>query len=312
MGLLDHDFLKGGPGSGNHGHAGRPGERGGSAPTGTENEDLDRRILRHVDKIEKLGISLSFGEAIYANRKLFLEVTEKVSRDLERVKDAGYDLPERLHISPAGFDNNATAAQFSASTKDKSMNRLEVNPISDYFISKSDAHKAVVDGWWAQDNAVIHETGHFLHWKENPKLFFKLIKSGSFSNIPGSKRILTPDETLALRARIRVDVSGYAATIPVEFVAEVFAGRARGKIYPSYVNKLYDAFGGPKVKTKPIMKRKLAADPTEGEYVAFPGIVTKDKYDEAEQMFKMFEFARKLAKLFPEDANPEVKDTNHI
>lgn len=30
--LLDSDFLKGGAGSGNFGHAGRPGERGGSAP----------------------------------------------------------------------------------------------------------------------------------------------------------------------------------------------------------------------------------------------------------------------------------------
>jgi hypothetical protein len=54
-------------------------------------------------------------------------------------------------------------------------------------------------------------------------------------------RELDPTE----KAMAKSEVSKYAAVSPLEFVAEVFAGRKVGKVYNQVVMALYVSFGGP-------------------------------------------------------------------
>ena len=85
-------------------------------------------------------------------------------------------------------------------------------------------------------DVIAHETGHVLHGG-----------SGFFEAVRGMKRKFANDPVLSekLRTRIFQEVSPYAATMPIEFVAEVFTGLRQGKTFESDIMDLYDAMRGP-------------------------------------------------------------------
>jgi hypothetical protein len=84
----------------------------------------------------------------------------------------------------------------------------------------------------ATDHVIVHEVGHFLHRKRLGPTEYSASKHWT----------LTSDEV----DLIKRDVSRYAATDPVEFIAEAYAAMKRGKIYSRDVMKLYAKYKGPK------------------------------------------------------------------
>lgn len=75
--------------------------------------------------------------------------------------------------------------------------------------------------WWAQPNPILHELGHRAHYRSGEKR--------------QRTRTLTP-----VQKKVALEVSGYAATNKIEFVAETWAGHKSGKRYSAGVYKLFD------------------------------------------------------------------------
>ena len=100
----------------------------------------------------------------------------------------------------------------------------------------ADAAANAKSGWWAsaQETYVVdHESGHALHYTQDPAAFVAISK-------------MTQTEfSFQEYAVIQSQVSRYAATKPVELVAEVFAGTVGGKTYSPEVMAIYNRFGGP-------------------------------------------------------------------
>lgn len=97
---------------------------------------------------------------------------------------------------------------------------------------------------------LVHEVGHAEHAEVLSKnlgreraqqLFTSWGKAprGGLQTIDGTKVGSAGFKKVASR------VSNYAATAPLEFVAEVYTGRKYGKTYDNSVNALYDSLGGP-------------------------------------------------------------------
>jgi hypothetical protein len=101
--------------------------------------------------------------------------------------------------------------------------------------SKSDALAQVEQGWWSQENVVLHEIGHVNHYNAiGPDNFRRLSEEGW-------------DSGDAEETDVAKKVSDYAMTNPLEFVAETFSGHLSGKRYDDDVMKLYNHYGGPKL-----------------------------------------------------------------
>ena len=81
------------------------------------------------------------------------------------------------------------------------------------------------------DHIIVHEVGHAEHQK----------KAGD----DRYKEVLDRKFTAAEKALVAEHVSRYAATEPVEFVAEMYAGLAAKKEYNLQVSLLYLSLGGP-------------------------------------------------------------------
>ena len=97
------------------------------------------------------------------------------------------------------------------------------------FISKANLKKPVEERF----DALFHEVGHWLH----------------FQNMPA----LTERKQIWANAdieKIKCDVSEYAvsANDGKEFVAEVFKGLVKGKVYDDYIMSLYKRLNGPNVR----------------------------------------------------------------
>ncbi len=97
------------------------------------------------------------------------------------------------------------------------------------FISKANLKKPIEERF----DALFHEIGHWLHFQNMPKLEER-------------KKIWEQADI----DKIKNDVSDYAVTADdgKEFVAEVFKGLVKGKIYDDYIMTLYKKFNGPAVK----------------------------------------------------------------
>jgi lambda family phage portal protein len=135
------------------------------------------------------------------------------------LKEKGYDLPES--ITAHNFESKAFGYGGS--------NRIG---LSKGRISEADIQKGVASGWIAQGNIVLHEHGHNLHQKSAGDSYDRL-KSWPYRD---SQR------------PIAAKVSRYAASNPVEFVAETFGAHVSGKTIPEDVRRLYVQMKGPELK----------------------------------------------------------------
>ena len=85
-------MIKGGPGSGNHGHAGIPGHQGGSKPTGSPDSSSDRPYVKgRKIKVEDLDIFNQDASDLNSNRYSRDRVLSSV------IKAQGFDgLPTKV------------------------------------------------------------------------------------------------------------------------------------------------------------------------------------------------------------------------
>jgi hypothetical protein len=85
---------------------------------------------------------------------------------------------------------------------------------------------------------IQHEVGHFLHFQKDPNNI-----SLAFGKV--SKHVIK---------EAKVEVSAYATSNQVEFVAEVFTGLVNGKTFSPEVMKYYQKYGGPEVRGIPLRR----------------------------------------------------------
>jgi len=96
----------------------------------------------------------------------------------------------------------------------------------------------VKDKWFSTSDTFSHEYGHILHHNNLSYSEARSYKRQKF----GSGRI--GQQRLAIAGQ----VSEYAKTNPMEFVAEVFSGHINGKKYDNSIMEMYKFYKGPKLK----------------------------------------------------------------
>jgi HK97 family phage portal protein len=161
------------------------------------------------------GGSGSIGSAVAIARDAGVAVEPRGHAALK--EQFGAPLAEQVAAAYNPKDKKIYINERSSFWKDAAANMAEANKVG--WLSSS-----------APDHPIHHEIGHALHDAADPANFKAL----------GSKAF--PADHKAYFAR---HVSRYAASGPIEMVAEVYAGKKAGKTYPDGVMSYYDALGGP-------------------------------------------------------------------
>lgn len=256
----------------------------------TESADLKDGDLMDISAVQ-LAMS---------NRGQFLKSTEftavsdpmqyvraKVGANLmlEAVKDmelVGVDIAEiRWTLKKPlgqGSENWGTFARNQGGTGKPFLGTINLNTMQKAFtsIAQTEAGQAFQfnTGWWTaghQRSLVHHEIGHAVHWKAFKEAsdiphYFKgglwETLSGSFNWSPlemGAREFL--GEFYGEKGRLIAHrVSRYAATNPLEFVAETFSGLVAGRTYDDEIMKMYKQFKGvmPKTSLKGLTKNLVS------------------------------------------------------
>jgi hypothetical protein len=161
-------------------------------------------------------------------------VAESASRAWDRCKKAGFNVPKvikdrpDLSIFQPGVGDNSFAA-YHALTDEIYVNSNSPNwaNIKDLLRAGRLANKASTDD---PDHVIIHEIGHYAHRNAVGLDRYLEIRKMRFS----------PEEV----ELVTKHVSSYAATQPVEMIAEVFAAKIAGRVMPKAVLDLYRRYGG--------------------------------------------------------------------
>lgn len=85
----------------------------------------------------------------------------------------------------------------------------------------------------SDEHAITHEIGHALHDRGLGSHQYQRIRELGFR----------PEQAKLVKDQ----VSGYAATEPVEFVAEVYAATKSGTVFSPEILDLYRQLGGPRL-----------------------------------------------------------------
>lgn len=87
------------------------------------------------------------------------------------------------------------------------------------------------------DGSFIHEIGHSIHYNNNREIFNTLADN--------KNELVKEFRNNENFQKIAQQVSNYAKTEPLEFVAEVYKGVKKGKKFDDDVMALYKKYGGP-------------------------------------------------------------------
>lgn len=191
-------------------------------------------ISRSVQDAEQLASALGVAQVRYQGS---LEAANLANDALQILKDRGLAMPDGVLIDAGVFKHfgylpGEADAMFAPIKDGRKM----------IFLDPASAHWAAPDkvaadefaaGWWSSDHRlhpIFHEAGHLAHYAAAPKNYLQLYSAATFP--PGAVD------------QIAGQVSGYAMTTPVEFVAEVFAGLIASRVYPQSVLSWYRQFGG--------------------------------------------------------------------
>ena len=136
-------------------------------------------------------------------------------------------------IAKAKGEEKARGIPASYASKTKT---IYINEHSDYWHDPKGFMDAMKESrWFSTDkpvHAIVHETAHALHDRSVGEDQYNALRTKTLSG--------------TLKELIEKEVSGYAATNPLEFVAEVFTGRKSGKTYDPRLIKLYETMKGPR------------------------------------------------------------------
>lgn len=261
-------FEKGGPGSGNRGHKGRPGMRGGSAPRGEGGtipngpvptpapapapeppkppvvpvpdptpppQPVTPKFTPATTLQEAHAYAKSLGVKTYLlstskRVKQTLRAANKTNEGLAILHAQGLPMPDTVAVDGAYFTGRHRGA---AGMYSGALDTLYVNPRGGSF-GKDGAEyvkRAGASGFWSSSNenhVVFHEMGHMAHSKYDRSAY----------NITRTR--MDPAD----KVRFAGVVSQYALTAKTEFVAEVFAAHMGGKRYSQDVYDYYNAQRG--------------------------------------------------------------------
>jgi hypothetical protein len=168
-----------------------------------------------------------------------LERVKEIESSYNNLKAKGYSIPPPEFLLQGNLEENygaSYAGSYAVATTmangspaiifDKKFN-AEGNSLKD------ELNNNVKIKWLATNDLFAHEYGHNTHMKS----------LGEEKSAQYIKQKLTDNE-----ARVASEVSDYAKTNPLEFVAETFAGHVNGKKYSKSVYNLYKSYGGPILK----------------------------------------------------------------
>ena len=163
-----------------------------------------------TQEMRRLGIDVV---ELGRNKKL----AEECLAAMTYMKTQGYRMPEKFRVYP-GMGRNAGV--YSPSN-----DCIFLNPTLKSLTGSTPFHASS-----HRFQFVFHEMGHMLHY-DNVTSLYDSIKNRYW--------------TAEMKQRIVSEVSTYAATNALEFVAEVFAGQLAGKQYPDDILTQYRLAGGP-------------------------------------------------------------------
>lgn len=163
------------------------------------------------------------------------KANDAVRSAIDKMEVLGIDLPEQIQVK------TLSTKRFIAwhdSNDHEIGHRVTINPAAPYWKDAAENAKRYHEtGHFSTDDPhhpVIHEVGHAIHQKG--------------MNVSRRSSLLNHQFHGEQKSQIESEVSRYATTNGLEFVAEVFAGKVAGKTYNETIDRLYSFLGGPSVK----------------------------------------------------------------
>ncbi|MFI3218186.1 MAG: phage minor head protein [Methylococcales bacterium] len=205
----------------------------------SQNPALKQAFVKATEVINAQQLALNYGvkDVNYAGR---LDIANEVNIVLSEFKQRGLPIPDNVLVNEKKFiewaaldDSNPKniVASF-VSNISQTQSYLLLNPLYPHWDNlKLDASDYFKSKFWStnsKSHAIYHEFGHFMHYTQDSALYLKL-RGAEF----------TAEEAL-----IAQQVSLYAATKPIEFIAEVFAKLSVGASVSNKVMGLYKQLSG--------------------------------------------------------------------
>ena len=192
-----------------------------------------KEIQKISEKLSKEGIINSLPEN--------LERAKEIESSISQLRQKGYSVPPPNFLMTSDLQESygdnfvgsyAIATQMADGSPAIIYNKQFNKSGNDL---KNEIDDNVKQKWLATNNLFAHEYGHNLHMKA-----IGIDKSNEYNKngFSGNKE----------QIRIAEQVSDYAKTNPMEFIAETFAGHTEGKKYSKEVYKMYKLFKGPELK----------------------------------------------------------------
>ena len=168
-----------------------------------------------------------------------LERVKEIESSYNNLKAKGYSIPPPEFLLQGNLEENygeSYAGSYAVATT--MANGSPAIIFDKKFNAEGDSLKDELNNnvkikWLATNDLFAHEYGHNAHMKS----------LGEEKSAQYIKQKLTDNES-----RIASEVSDYAKTNPLEFVAETFSGHVNGKKYSESVYNLYKSYGGPKLR----------------------------------------------------------------
>lgn len=241
--LLARMRVAGGPGSGNFGHAGRPGEVGGSSSIKSAANDVANELWTVSGGVETMVDA--HPNAVRAAKEMVPVIRE--------MKQAGYDMPSMFLVLPdtrTRVEDEHVHGMVSHVTKKvdgiQIKNRTLVIDVPGSLPSDVSLDQAVFKTYGQPDatgnrrfvsttfrDVIVHEMGHVQ--------FTPTVDGQAF--LDELAAVKEPFFTTAAK-----QVSNYATTNPDEFIAEAFSFQLKGGVLPPEAAKAYAALRGPKIR----------------------------------------------------------------
>lgn len=238
-----HDL--GGTGSGNFGHAGRPGEVGGSA---SSDQFPDTRQGAKAALQDAVGAEIPVR---VSDHPTAIRAAKDTAAVLREMRAKGYEMPTEVEL-------RTTAQKYpSGEAEERGLLSIQVPDDLPAGMSLDEAYNlayganvkvGVIEDWNVREirkftgdsfkDLIVHEMGHVnrrpMHFTENQQSADEFKRE-----MAGVK---------AFERQARLHVSAYAAKNPDEFVAEVFTLLYNGKPVLPETRKVYDDLRGAPIR----------------------------------------------------------------
>jgi hypothetical protein len=163
-----------------------------------------------------------------------LRIANAVNEALAMLVSLGITVPAPVRIDAYRFVQGGEVQRDIVGTFDERDGIIRFNPLARHWSNPArEARAQFEDDWWVSDHPlapILHEVGHALHL-------------GS-----GTRQTHIPEVWTSEEDRITAkELSDFAETSPIEFVAEAFVILATGGTLTAEARRLYDRLGGPQL-----------------------------------------------------------------